>query len=71
MATSEDLTAINTAIANYRDGKRVGRVDFTDGRSVHYAQTSYAELRSMKADILRELSVGAKSYLKIASRKGL
>ena len=68
--TQEDLAAIQSAIIKLGVGDRVVEVNFSDGHSAKYAETSLASLKALRAGIQRELSTGRR-FIPTVTRKGL
>lgn len=71
--TLEDRDELKAAIKKLAIGKRAVTVSFNGGgeqRSVTYQMTQLAEMRSLLAEMNRQLGAGA-SYRLGATRKGL
>jgi len=56
--TQADLTSIETAILKLSSGERAVSVSIS-GKRIEYGQADLSQLRSLRAEIQRELSSGA------------
>ena len=69
--TSTDLEKIQKAIIDLGAGDRVVQVDFSDGHSTKYSETTKKDLFEIESRILRSLNPTSKRYIRTVSRKGL
>lgn len=71
--TSDDLTAVQTAIMELATGKRVVKITFSNEETVEYGAASLAELKLLKSEIQSDLSAaaGTRRYIRTMTSKGL
>lgn len=71
--TSEDLTAIDTAIANVRDGKSVTQITIAGKTTRFNDPPTIPELRALRNEIKAEIAAANKTrrFVLTSTRKGL
>lgn len=71
--TSDDLTAVQSAIMELATGKRVVKILFSNGENVEYGAASLVELKLLRSEIQSELASasGRRRYIRTITSKGL
>lgn len=71
--TTDDLTAVESAIVELATGKRVVKISFSNGEVVEYAPSSVNDLKVLRSEIQGELNsdAGTKRYFRTITSKGL
>lgn len=54
--TSDDVTRIDTAIADFISGDRRSSVKFRDGREISFANVTLTELQSIRVKIMNDVN---------------
>lgn len=72
--TSQDLSDVEAAIVKLGKGERIQRVTGSDGRTLVYSESTLADLRNLRAEIMNDVASAAGSrrrFILTTTDKGL
>jgi hypothetical protein len=71
--TSDDLTAVQSAIVELATGQRVVKISFSNGQNVEYEAAGLNGLKLLRSEIQAEISAAANTprYFRTVTSKGL